>query len=259
MSWNMFNEEEDDDVIHFTSKEGDDDSQLQGQNDDPINIWDNGRIPVPTQSCSFSRNVIKDPMVSFGGKMFSHSATVNPGSAPMPQTDMNGMFDTNDVTFQGVIELDEQPQQQKMYYLVQFSQFHKDIFCAKITTPLKQGEYVLTEADRGFDIGRITVVVQRPSAREIQNAKKILRLATQHEVAQLSQKYAREAKALQIGRAKVSEFQLPMSLTGAEFQFDGNKLTFYYQASSYIDFRNLVRALFKIFQIRIWMQAAPVI
>ena len=44
-----------------------------------------------------------------------------------------------------------------------------------------------------------------------------------------------------------------MLITGAEFQFDGKKLTFYYTASIYVDFRNLVRTLFKTFGMRIWM------
>jgi cell fate regulator YaaT (PSP1 superfamily) len=44
-----------------------------------------------------------------------------------------------------------------------------------------------------------------------------------------------------------------MNITRAEFQFDGKKLTFYYTADAYVDFRDLVRALFKVFGTRIWM------
>jgi cell fate regulator YaaT (PSP1 superfamily) len=44
-----------------------------------------------------------------------------------------------------------------------------------------------------------------------------------------------------------------MDITRAEFQFDGKKLTFYYMAAAYVDFRDLVRALFRVFGTRIWM------
>ena len=52
---------------------------------------------------------------------------------------------------------------------------------------------------------------------------------------------------------KVKELGLPMLITDAEYQMDGKKLTFYYTASKYVDFRNLVRVLFKTFSTRIWM------
>jgi cell fate regulator YaaT (PSP1 superfamily) len=118
---------------------------------------------------------------------------------------------------------------------------------------LSVGDYVLTEADRGVDVGRVEAVLPSPSFREAKGAKLIIRLATQNEVRQLPQKAEREARALQVGQAKVAESGLPMVVTGAEFQFDGKKLTFYYSASTYIDFRGLVRNLFKVFGTRIWM------
>ena len=62
-----------------------------------------------------------------------------------------------------------------------------------------------------------------------------------------------EVNALKICQMKVKELNLPMEITGAEYQYDGKKLTFYYSATQYIDFRNLVRILFKIFSTRIWM------
>jgi cell fate regulator YaaT (PSP1 superfamily) len=42
-----------------------------------------------------------------------------------------------------------------------------------------------------------------------------------------------------------------MEATRAEIQFDGMKATFYYQATRYIDLRDLVRALFKHFGTRV--------
>jgi cell fate regulator YaaT (PSP1 superfamily) len=115
------------------------------------------------------------------------------------------------------------------------------------------GDYVLTEADRGFDVGRIVGVVARPSPRDATGAKVIVRPATRNEIEQLPEKAERERRALELCRSKTAEHGLPMNITRAEFQFDGKKLTFYYTAASYVDFRDLVRTLFKIFGTRIWM------
>ncbi|OHT04727.1 hypothetical protein TRFO_06154 [Tritrichomonas foetus] len=266
MSWSLFQEEED---------------ELEGSRQyhpgQPLllpmalrEIWnDNESIPIPQAQSLAQRNAQRQAIIHGPSSYnsFNNPTSAIAGSAPVPTNSINphlnpafnnasNLFSPNDITFQGVIELDGASQSNKSYFQVQFNQFHIDLYQANKNVQLTVGDYVLTEADRGYDIGRIIQLVQRPPTREAQNSKKIIRIATQHEVAQLPQKASREARALQIGRAKVAEFMLPMSLTAAEFQFDGNKLTFYYQASSYIDFRNLVKALFRIFQIRIWMQAS---
>ena len=46
-----------------------------------------------------------------------------------------------------------------------------------------------------------------------------------------------------------------MKLVDAEYQFDRKKLIFYYSTSRRIDFRDLVRELFRIYKTRIWMCA----
>lgn len=46
-----------------------------------------------------------------------------------------------------------------------------------------------------------------------------------------------------------------MRLIDAEYQFDRRKLIFYYSTSKRIDFRDLVRELFRIYKTRIWMCA----
>ncbi|KDN39652.1 hypothetical protein RSAG8_08680, partial [Rhizoctonia solani AG-8 WAC10335] len=46
---------------------------------------------------------------------------------------------------------------------------------------------------------------------------------------------------------------LPMEVIDAEYQWDRRKLTFYYVAERRIDFRELVRELFRLYKTRIWM------
>lgn len=40
----------------------------------------------------------------------------------------------------------------------------------------------------------------------------------------------------------------------AEYQFDRNKITLFYDATTRIDFRELVRDLYSTFKTRIWMK-----
>lgn len=139
------------------------------------------------------------------------------------------------------------------YYQVQFHPFRTELYHWTKNTDLNVGDYVVTEADRGYDVGRIVDEIKYPPSRESKASKGIVRIASQHEISQLPLKTEREKRAKELCQAKARELGLPMSIDGAEFQFDGKKLSFYYTANAYIDFRNLVRILFKTFGMRIWM------
>ncbi|KAG2189397.1 hypothetical protein INT44_004539 [Umbelopsis vinacea] len=87
------------------------------------------------------------------------------------------------------------------------------------------------------------------------NPKRIYRLALPGEVAMLIQKSEDEQKALTLCQIKVKQKKLPMEVVDAEYQWDRRKLTFYFNSDRRIDFRELVRELFKIYKTRIWMCA----
>ncbi|KAJ2855428.1 hypothetical protein J3B02_002172 [Coemansia erecta] len=91
------------------------------------------------------------------------------------------------------------------------------------------------------------------SAKDVY-VKRIFRVADQREVADLmSNKVFDEQKALSMCQSKVQQRKLSMCVVDAEFQFDRRKLTFYFTAGRRVDFRELVRELFKHFKTRIWM------
>ena len=187
--------------------------------------------------------------VSFGPRTVGPAVTGISVAGSAPQAEYVGI-DPADVTFQGEIEQDD-TWRRTAYYQVEFNPRRSAVFQASQRLQFNVGDYVLTEADRGFDVGRVKAVVRRPNMRD--GAKMIVRMATVSEVQQLPQKAEREARALQLCQEKAASLGLPMNITGAEFQFDGKKLTFYYTATNYVDFRVLVRMLFKIFGTRIWM------
>jgi cell fate regulator YaaT (PSP1 superfamily) len=93
----------------------------------------------------------------------------------------------------------------------------------------------------------------QPPIKELRTIQHIIRKATQEEVNTIPAKTARERAALQLCQAKAKEMGLAMEITASEFQFDGKKITFYYSAGRYVDFRGLVRSLFGVFGTRIWM------
>lgn len=89
----------------------------------------------------------------------------------------------------------------------------------------------------------------------IMTPKQILRYAQPNEIQQIINKRNDEEAAVKACTAKVQEKNLSMVVLDAEYQWDRRKLTFFYSASHRIDFRDLVRDLFRIYKTRIWMCA----
>mmetsp|Transcript_11912 Transcript_11912/g.27817 ORF Transcript_11912/g.27817 Transcript_11912/m.27817 type:complete len:797 (-) Transcript_11912:823-3213(-) len=141
----------------------------------------------------------------------------------------------------------------------------------RLNRHLEVGTYVKVEADRGEDLGIVIGKVKNPIARSASfgggmgdmptagaggggDLKKIIRLATHDEVQLLGMKRKEEEELLEVCRHKVIQRGMPMVVVDAEYQFDRHKLTFFFEANTRIDFRELVRDLFSIYKTRIWMQ-----
>lgn len=88
--------------------------------------------------------------------------------------------------------------------------------------------------------------------------KQVLRFATPKEIQKLSGKFLEEKKAFITCFNKIKELGLNNDLTliNVEYQCDFKKLIFYYYAGfKRIDFRGLIKELFKIYKTRIWLCA----
>ncbi|KAI5958012.1 hypothetical protein KGF57_002820 [Candida theae] len=88
--------------------------------------------------------------------------------------------------------------------------------------------------------------------------KQVLRFATPKEVHKISGKFLEEKKAFITCFNKIKELGLDSDLTliNVEYQCDFKKLIFYYFAGfKRIDFRGLIKELFKIYKTRIWLCA----
>ncbi|KAK7200709.1 cell cycle sequence binding phosphoprotein (RBP45) [Novymonas esmeraldas] len=122
------------------------------------------------------------------------------------------------------------------------------------------GEHVVVGGDRGEDIGLVTHTWTCAEAHQLSESRdkgvgKVVRIASALEVTQLQGVQTElEMRAVEVAQEKVQESGLPMRIVDAEYQFDRRKLTFYYQSMHRLDFRTLVRDLYKTFRARIWME-----
>lgn len=180
----------------------------------------------------------------------------------------------------------------KPLYIVEFKAGRKDLFFVDDPSlQLRQGDLVIVEADRGKDIGKfyrscsldevhqfqqrlvemalgqlahpqsggVTAGGGAPNAAALARMtkefqpKKIFGKAGPGDTHMLLAKAQDEIKALALVRNKVAQKGLAMEVCDAEWQWDRRKLTFYYVADSRVDFRELVRELFRLYKTRIWL------
>ncbi|GET91493.1 hypothetical protein, conserved [Leishmania tarentolae] len=83
----------------------------------------------------------------------------------------------------------------------------------------------------------------------------IIRVATDKEVHRLQHEHVRmERLALATCREISDRLHLSMEILDCEYQYDGTKISFFFESSEMIDFRELNKELFRVFNARIWMQ-----
>ncbi|HKU61177.1 MAG TPA: regulatory iron-sulfur-containing complex subunit RicT [Gemmatimonadales bacterium] len=133
--------------------------------------------------------------------------------------------------------------------------------------PLRIGESVVVEAERGRDLGRITALGEvadkkcggcsgcatSPVAEAPAEAPRraVLRRATPDELRTLAEVRRSEEDARRKVVERVRAHSLVMKVSDTEWQFDRNKLTIYFTAEKRVDFRALVRDLASTFRTRI--------
>lgn len=166
------------------------------------------------------------------------------------------------------IPVDDVPRSSRLV-LLEFKLNRKEVFFCDSSLDVKEGDRLIVEGDRGKDIGIVVnpdvekhwLIAQRQNAAADlgipvgahAKAKRVYGIAGPKEIQDLARKEEDEQKALQLCQNKVRQKKLPMQVVDCEFQWDRRKLTFYFIAESRIDFRDLVRELFRLYKTRIWM------
>lgn len=128
-------------------------------------------------------------------------------------------------------------------------------------------DFVIIEADRGKDCGRVisTVIkhdyieildrIDRNHINKELHPKKIFRIARIQDRNILEINKMKEIDALEECKKQVFRSSLSMVIVKSEYQWDLRKLTFFFESDLKIDFRELVKDLYKEYKVRIWMCA----
>ncbi|CDK26890.1 unnamed protein product [Kuraishia capsulata CBS 1993] len=85
--------------------------------------------------------------------------------------------------------------------------------------------------------------------------KQILRFVKPFEIQQLCSKFNDEIVAHRLCLQYAANLNLRLEVKNVEFQFDKKKLIIYYYCSKRLDFRGLIKELFKVYKTRIWLCA----
>ena len=137
-------------------------------------------------------------------------------------------------------------------YLLEFKGSRKEYYADPYHLPLTVGSPVIVQVERGEDFARVVHKLPPERAKEAPvKSLPIIRIATEAEAQHDKDNRGSEWEARQTCRKMVEDRRLEMKVVDAEWQFDRNKMTFYFTADKRVDFRALVKELAGIFKTRI--------
>lgn len=138
-------------------------------------------------------------------------------------------------------------------YDIEFKGRRRVAYCNTPNIPVNEGDYVIVEVERGEHIGRVAQT-RHEDPPQSNGLPTILRAGTPEDRERMIKNGLREKEAFGTCKEKILEYDLDMKLVDVEYQFDGNKISFYFTAPQRIDFRELVRGLAAIYRTRIDMR-----
>lgn len=143
---------------------------------------------------------------------------------------------------------------------IRFKNTRKDFFLNKDKIRVKRGDYVAVEAERGHDIGRITLMgklaelqFKKKNPKQAPS-KKVYRKANKSDIEKWHKARLRENPVMIKARQLAAALNLNMKISDVEFQGDGSRAIFYYIADGRVDFRELIKVFAKEFNTRIEMK-----
>ncbi len=138
----------------------------------------------------------------------------------------------------------------------------KDYFKNTTLHYYHKGDMIAVEGVNGFDVGMVNMTGELvrlqlkkykidESSPEI---KKVLRRATDIDLAKMEENKAREAQVLIRSRAMARHLNLELKMAEVEVQADGKKATFFYIADDRVDFRELIKLYAGEFKVKVEMR-----
>ncbi len=137
-------------------------------------------------------------------------------------------------------------------YLVEFKGNRREFYFNKFYHSLKLNDYVVVQAERGEDMGHLLNRIEKDSTFSfVEKPRSILRPANDEDMANLNKNRDDESSAWDNAVRLIDQHKLEMQLVDIEYQYDRNKMTFYFTADHRVDFRALVRDLASEYKTRI--------
>ena len=120
---------------------------------------------------------------------------------------------------------------------------------------LNPGDHVIVQTDQGLGFGTVALAPAPYDETKLKRPlKKIFRLATENDFAQLEKNKSKEKEAYAYCRQCIRDLKLDMNLFAVESTFDGGKITYFFTAEARVDFRELVKLLVKKLNVRVEMR-----
>ncbi len=138
----------------------------------------------------------------------------------------------------------------------------KDYFKNTTLHYYEKGDMVALEGVNGFDVGMVNLTGELVRLQLKKNKldekspdiKKILRRATETDIAKMVESKAKEANMLIRSRAMARVLNLNLKMAEIELQADGRKATFFYIADERVDFRELIKQYAGEFKVKVEMR-----
>ncbi len=136
-------------------------------------------------------------------------------------------------------------------YEIEFKGGRRDCFLCTDHVPVKPLDFLIVQADRGEHIGRFIRFTDKEKMENTKDMKSVLRRATYTDIQIMMDNKHKEDESFMVCKGKIEKHGLKMKLVDVEYQFDGNKICFYFTADKRIDFRELVKDLAAEYRTRI--------
>jgi len=133
---------------------------------------------------------------------------------------------------------------------VEFKAGRRGFFINSDNLEIKENDYLIVGAERGEDLGKAVRLFKARIELKYEPLP-ILRKAVDDDLNKMSINREKEEESFSECLALIKNHGLDMKLVDVEYQFDCNKLTFYFTADQRVDFRDLVKDLAAIYKTRI--------
>ncbi len=107
---------------------------------------------------------------------------------------------------------------------------------------IKIGDKVIVDTAQGTEVGEV-VYIDKEVKKGTKSIKPILRIAGLQDLKKITEQERQKPKAIDVCNEFIKKHKLPMKVIDCEFNFGGDKLTFFFASETRVDFRELVKDL----------------